>query len=213
MVDCPVRTSIRNVWTEKILRRHPPAVIKRTGTSILRFTEPSTLKQLSRRVKIQMPTPLEKAREYLDALEADRQAALALSEQKAEEAKLIKSRQEGFQAALELLAGASSSDNAEAGPEAPSRRQRRNIRQLIVHELAFCGQTMTLNQIAKAIDYHPDRTETALTRMEKDGQVCRDGADRWAIGTATLTHMNDHAVQAGDSNAAAPLRGVADSEC
>ena len=154
-----------------------------------------------------MPTPLEKAREYLDALEADRQVALALSEQKAEEARLIKSRQEGFQAALELLVGAISTDEAKGDPEAPSRRrQRRNIRQLIVHELAFCGQTMTLKQIAKAIDYHPDRTETALTRLEKDGQVCRDGADRWAIGPTTLTHMNDHAVQAGDSNAAAPLR-------
>src|ERR1700761_7897863 len=118
-----------------------------------------------------MPTSLEKAREYLDALEADRQAALALSEQKAEEARLIKSRQEGFQAALELLGGAISTDDAEADPEALSRRrQRRNIRQLIVHELAFSGQTMTLKQIAEAVDYHPDRTETALKRMEKGGQ-------------------------------------------
>jgi hypothetical protein len=151
-----------------------------------------------------MPTPLEKAREYLDALEADRQVALALSEQKAEEARLIKSRQEGFQAALELLAGAISTDDAEADPEAPGRRrQRRDIRQLIVHELAFSGQTMTLKQIAEAVDYHPDRTETALMRMEKGGQVYRDGADRWAIGTATLTHMNGHAVKAGNSDAAA----------
>ena len=39
---------------------------------------------------------IEQARAYLDALEADRMAALALSEQKAEEAKLIKARQEGF---------------------------------------------------------------------------------------------------------------------
>ena len=67
-----------------------------------------------------MATPLEKAREYLHALEADRQAALALSEQKAEGARLIKCRQEGFQAALELLAGAISTDDAEAAPEAPS---------------------------------------------------------------------------------------------
>ena len=130
-----------------------------------------------------MPTPLEKAREYLDALEGDRQAALALSEQKAEEARLIKSRQEGFQAALELFAGASSIDDTEADPEAPRRRrQRRNVRELIVHELAFSGQTMTHKQIARAIDYHPDRTETALTRMERAGQVVRNGADRWAIG-------------------------------
>ena len=50
-----------------------------------------------------MPTQLEKAREYLDVLEAERLAALALSEQKAEEAKLIKARLEGFQAAMEML--------------------------------------------------------------------------------------------------------------
>ena len=39
---------------------------------------------------------LERARAYLAHLEAERKAALALSEQKAEEAKLIKARQEGF---------------------------------------------------------------------------------------------------------------------
>jgi len=63
---------------------------------------------------------------------------------------------------------------------------------------------MTLKQIAEAVDYHPDRTEAALMRMEKGGQVYRDGADRWAIGTTTLTHMNGRAVMAGNSNAAAP---------
>jgi hypothetical protein len=47
----------------------------------------------------QMKKLLERARAYLAGLEADRQTALALSEQKAEEAKLIKARQEGFQAA------------------------------------------------------------------------------------------------------------------
>ena len=50
-----------------------------------------------------MPTPLEQAREYLEKLEADRRNALEVSEQKAEEAKLIKARQEGFQAAIEIL--------------------------------------------------------------------------------------------------------------
>jgi hypothetical protein len=129
-----------------------------------------------------MPTPLEKAREYLDALEADRQAALQQSTQKAEEARLIKSRQEGFEAALQLLAGTISIDDTESHPKAcERRRERRNIRQLIVRELAFSGQTMTHKQIAKAIEYHPDRTETALQRMEKSGQVIRNGADRWTI--------------------------------
>ena len=50
-----------------------------------------------------MSTPIEKALAYLDTLEADRRMALALSEQKAEEARLIKARQEGFQAAMEML--------------------------------------------------------------------------------------------------------------
>jgi len=38
----------------------------------------------------------ERARAYLDAIEADRQAALVLSEQKPEEAKLLQARSEGF---------------------------------------------------------------------------------------------------------------------
>ena len=46
---------------------------------------------------------LERARAYLDALEAERQMALALSKQKAQEAELIKARQEGFQAAIDMV--------------------------------------------------------------------------------------------------------------
>ena len=133
-----------------------------------------------------MEEPLERARAYLAGLEADRQAALVLSEQKAEEAKLIKARQEGFQAAIELLgreipAGAAASgterdlsadrsDHGEraSGPkEPPRRRGRRPIREMILRELSFSGQAMTTAQIAKAIAYLPDRTEVALERMEK----------------------------------------------
>ena len=55
---------------------------------------------------------IEQALAYLDALEADRMAALALSEQKAEEAKLIKARQEGFRAALDILRGETSARDA-----------------------------------------------------------------------------------------------------
>src|SRR5438067_13887747 len=85
--------------------------------------------------------PNEQARAYLDAMEADRRAALALSEQKAEEAKLIKARQEGFQAAMDIFGGAISVGNAEAVPREPQRRRgRRPIRQLIVCELAFSGE-------------------------------------------------------------------------
>ncbi len=63
-----------------------------------------------------MSTPMEKALAYLETLEADRQMALALSEQKAEEAMLIKARQEGFQAAMEMLGSAISADDAASDP-------------------------------------------------------------------------------------------------
>jgi hypothetical protein len=154
---------------------------------------------------------LERARAYLAGLEADRQAALALSEQKAEEAKLIKARQEGFQAAMELLgceipAGAATgterelsanrSDHGEraSGPEKPPRRRgRRPIREMILRELSFSGQAMTTAQIAKAIAYLPDRTEVALERMEKNGQVLRNEGGRWAIGLSSSPQGNGHA--------------------
>lgn len=142
-----------------------------------------------------MPTPVEKAHAYLDALEADRQAALALSEEKAEEAKLIKARQEGFQIALKMLGGDIAVVNApvtdvESDPEAATRRR---IPELIVRELSFSGQAMTARQIAKAIDYNLERTETALQRMEEGGQVLRNDEGRWAIGATALTHLNGHA--------------------
>ena len=146
-----------------------------------------------------------RARAYLDALEADRLAALALSEQKAEEAKLIKARQEGFQAALEMLRSEISFGHDEADPKPSGRRRgRRPIPQMISRELSFSGQAMTAAQIARAIEYDRERTETALQRMEKHGQVLRAEGGRWAIGTADLTHMNGHAVGAGDGTSGEP---------
>jgi len=133
---------------------------------------------------------LDEARAYLDALETDRKAALGLSEQKAEEAKLIKARQEGFQAAIEILGSGISVRRAEANPkvkqpvgsaaadhkfnEPMKRRGRRRIRQLIVRELSLSGQAMTVNQVAEAIKYNPAGTAKALQRMEAAGQVLRD---------------------------------------
>src|ERR1700724_1858871 len=132
-----------------------------------------------------MTTPIAKARAYLDALEADRKAALALSEQKAEEAKLIQARQEGFRAALDILCGETSAVSGKdrepsagrlgdgeraSGPEEPrQRRGRRPIPQLILRELSFSGQAMTTPQIATSMEYLPDRTEPALVRMEDGG--------------------------------------------
>src|SRR6202022_1331697 len=147
----------------------------------------------------QMKKLLERARAYLAGLEADRQTALSLSEQKAEEAKLIKAGQEGFQAALALLgetsAGNDSSgkdselaadprggDDWAAAEEQPRRRGRRAIRELILRELSFSGQPMTAAQIAKAIEYLADRTEIALERMHKDGQVVPNKGARGPSG-------------------------------
>jgi hypothetical protein len=127
-----------------------------------------------------MTTPIAKTLAYLDALEADRRAALALSEQKAEEAKLIQARQEGFRAAMELLGGEIPVGNAEADPEEPGRRRtRRHIPQLILRELSFSGQATSASQLAKAIDYNIERTQTALARLEKTGQVLRNSEGRW----------------------------------
>jgi hypothetical protein len=142
-----------------------------------------------------MLIPIEKAHAYLDTLEADRQAALALSEQKAEEARLIKARQEGFQAAMELLGTAISAGDTAADPKEPGgRRARRHIRELILRELSLSGQAMTATQIAKAIDYHPGGTETALERMEADGQVLRNAEGRWVVGNTTPGPLNGHAL-------------------
>src|SRR5437870_1017864 len=144
-----------------------------------------------------MPAPLEQALAYLETLEADRRAALALSEQKAEEARLIKARHEGFQAAMEMLGGENPVGNAEADPEQPGRRRvRRRIPQLILRELSFSGQAMSASQIAKAIDYNLDRTQTVLTRLEKAGEVLRNGAGRWAIGITATGQLNEHTVTA-----------------
>jgi hypothetical protein len=166
-----------------------------------------------------MSTSIERVRAYLDTLEADRRAALALSEQKAEEARLIKARQEGFRAAMEMLgtaisAGAAASDTAVSGAAASDtavsgaaasdpkelgrRRVRRQIRELILRELSFSGEAMTAAQIAKAIDYLPERTETALQRMEESGQVLRNAGGRWAIGNTAMAQLNGHAA-AGDN--------------
>jgi len=146
---------------------------------------------------------LQRAHTYLDALEADRQAALSLSEQKAEEAKLIKARQEGFKEALEIIGEHVSTANIdspdhpkELGQRRARQRTRRNIRELIARELSFSSQPMTAPQIAKAIEYTRKLTETALKRMEKGGQVVRDEEDRWAVG------MNWHVSVAGNGKSA-----------
>src|SRR5271169_614387 len=75
---------------------------------------------------------------------------------------------------------------------------RRPIRELILRELSFSGQAMTAAQIAKAINYIPERTETALERMEKDGQVIRNETGRWTVSLAGSPQIDGHA--SGASN-------------
>ncbi len=164
-----------------------------------------------------MDALLEQARAYLASLEAERKAALALSEQKAEKAKLIKARQEGFQTALELLGGHALADTtastkprerddrAADADEPRRRRRRRPIRELIVRELSFSGQPMTAAQIAKAIEYLADRTEVALELMEKDGQVVRSEGGRWAIGLSAAPQTNGRATGASNGKFPAPF--------
>jgi hypothetical protein len=161
-----------------------------------------------------MPELIERARAFLDALEADRQAALALSREKAEEAKLIEARLEGFRAAMQILCGQplttppqSAKETDETGPHSAGRRTRRRIPDLILRELSFSGQPMTARQIAKAIEYTLERTETALSRMEKDGQVHRDEGDRWSTGIAGPAQVNGHAARNGNGKYRAPPDG------
>jgi hypothetical protein len=139
-----------------------------------------------------MPTAIERASAYLSKLEDDRKAALQLSKEKADEAKLITARQEGFQDALEMLGVEICAGEGDANSDKHERAKRRNIPQLILNELSFTGEPMTANQIARAIDYLPDRTEEALKRMENSGQTMRTEEGRWTIGITGLPQRNGH---------------------
>lgn len=135
-----------------------------------------------------MVNPISEASAYLDKLEADRQAAIAASEQKAEEAKLIGARQEGFRAAMQIFTNPRSTGTCELPSEkSGGRRPRRDIIQLILRELSFSGQPMSTAQIAKAIDYISERTETVLKRLESGGKVIRNEQGRWTTAIATVS--------------------------
>jgi predicted Rossmann fold nucleotide-binding protein DprA/Smf involved in DNA uptake len=144
-----------------------------------------------------MSTPAEEAATYLTRLEADRKAAIALSEAKAEEAKLIKARQEGFEEALEILGLQISAANTEVEPVKSLTRRRRNIRQLIIRELTFSGKAMTKDHIAKSIEYLPPQTERALRRLESSGKV-QNTDGRWEVVTSTVVQTNGHVITAAN---------------
>jgi len=144
-----------------------------------------------------MSTPAEEAAAYLTRLEADRKAAIALSEAKAEEAKLIKARQEGFEEALEILGLQISAGNIEVEHVKSLTRRRRNIRQLIIRELTFSGKAMTKEHIAKSIEYLPPQTERALKRLENSGKV-QNTDGRWEVVTSTVVQTNGHVITAAN---------------
>jgi hypothetical protein len=160
--------------------RHPKKQKKRDMLFELTILDKQFEQEKRRTQMEQLP---EKARAYLDVLEADRQAALALSEQKALEAKLIEARQEGFRAAMQMLDRQIPTDAIVSSdhPKEPfrQRRTRRNIPKLITRELSFSGRAMNVRQIAKAIDYNLRRTNVTLQRMEETGEVIRNGKDGW----------------------------------
>jgi len=144
-----------------------------------------------------MSTPAEEAAAYLTRLEADRKSAIALSEAKAEEAKLIKARQEGFEEALEILGLQISAGNTEVESVKSLTPSRRNIRQLIIRELTFSGRAMTKEHIAKSIEYLPTQTERALRRLENSGKV-QNTDGRWEVVTSTVVQTNGHVITAAN---------------
>src|SRR6266851_517926 len=145
-----------------------------------------------------MSTPAEKAAAYLARLETDRRAAIAISEAKAEEAKLIKARQKGFEEALEILGLKVIPDNTETKTTKSFTRQRRNIPQLIIRELSFSGTAMAKEQIARSIDYLPWQTERALRRLESSGKIVQNMDGRWEVVASTVAQTNGHAVTAAN---------------
>jgi hypothetical protein len=140
-----------------------------------------------------MTTPAEKAAAYLNKLEVDRRAAIAVSEEKAEEAKIIEARQQGFREAMEILVLQPPPSDTDVEPNNPPvRRQRRNIPQLILNELSFSGKAMTKEQIARAVDYTPAQAEKVLERMEGSAKVVRRRDDRWEAVTPAVPQSNGH---------------------
>ena len=132
-----------------------------------------------------MSNPMEKATVYLSKLEADRMAAMELSKEKELEAMLIKAREEGFREAMGIFGLNNtpkiSHNHFEAANHKIHRRKRRDIHQMIMQELSYSAKAMTIRQIAKAIDYLPDRTETALKWLRDEGKTVQHRDGLWEV--------------------------------
>jgi hypothetical protein len=122
-----------------------------------------------------MSNLMEKAAAYLSKLEADRLAAMELTKQKELEVMLLKAREEGFRAAMKIFSSnvitKSSYNGIKEETDEGHKRRRRDIRQMIIKELSYSAKAMTTRQIAKAIDYLPDPTETTLKRLQNEGKT------------------------------------------
>jgi DNA-binding LacI/PurR family transcriptional regulator len=139
-----------------------------------------------------MSPAIEKATAFLSKLEADRMAAIAVSEEKVREAMLIKARQEGFREAMEIF-GLSITPDAEVETSKFVKGKRRDIRQMIIKELSFSGTAMSREQIAKAIDYLSEGTEAALKRLESAGKIVQNRDGHWEAVAITVAQPNGHA--------------------
>ena len=128
---------------------------------------------------------MEKATAYLSKLEADRMAAMELSNQKELEAMLLKAREKGFREAMQIFSSnaitKSNYNGIKEETDEGHKRRRRDIRQMIIKELSYSAKAMTTRQIAKAIDYLPDPTETALKRLQNEGKTVRNGEGLWEV--------------------------------
>jgi hypothetical protein len=96
---------------------------------------------------------------------------------------LIKSREEGFREAIEIL-GYDQNNNDQESHMKPSRsdsKKHRDIRQMIKNELSYSGKPMTKQQIAKAIGYAVVRTEAVLKRLEQQNTISQNTNGLWEI--------------------------------
>ena len=132
-----------------------------------------------------MSNLMEKAAAYLSKLEADRMAAMELSKQKELEVMLLKAREEGFREAMKIFSSnvipKSSYNGIKEETDEGHKRRRRDIRQMIIKELSYSAKAMTTRQIARAIDYLPERTETMLRRLQNEGKTVQNRDGLWEV--------------------------------
>ena len=98
---------------------------------------------------------------------------------------LLKAREEGFRKAMEIFSSnaitKSNYNGIKEETDEGHKRSRRDIRQMIIKELSYSAKAMTTQQIATAIDYLPDRTETALKRLQSEGKTVQNRDGLWEV--------------------------------